>query len=250
VPLATPYAFRFSAGPALVVRGTNTVVEVKAERDGAAATIAAANYSLVTPGGVALVTTQPGSVSGGAASYTVLGTATSGQALAPHYVETWDITIGGQTYTAKRDLALAACLLHCPVADSDLFRERRDLARADFLPADVASWQEYIDAAWADVVDRLVEDGVRYWRIRSPQRLRRPVLCLALRKIMEDLTTRMEAGDKYEADIERWENRYEAAWGRMVLLVDQDEDGVIDAEEAEVPTVILTGRRLPGLAGW
>lgn len=243
-----PYAFRFGAGPALVVKGVATTVEVDVERDGAAPTISSATYTLVDAGGATVVATTAATVAGGNVSYEVSAAATSSLSLGPHWTETWAITISSKVYTVKRDVALAACLLHCPVADTDLEDERRDLARDEFKPGDVASWQRYIDAAWKDVLDRLVEDGLRYWRIRSPSRLRRVVIARALHKIMRDLATRMDAGDKYAEDAEYWRDEYKSALGRLQVLLDADEDGVIDTEDAEQPTVILTGRRLA--AAW
>lgn len=247
MPAPTPYAFRFGAGPALVVRGQTTTVEVTVERDGAAPTITSATYALANEGGTSVGSGLAATVTGGNVSAAVPASWTTSEDLGPNWVETWSVVINAVTYTVKRDVALCAALLHCPVADADVIAERRDLGRAEFLPDDVASWQSYIDAAWKDVIDRMIEDGLRYWRIRSPSRLRRAVLARAMGKIMRDLSTRMEAGDKYDADADRWEAEYDKALGRLTLLLDQDEDGAIDAEQAEQPAVILTGRRV---AGW
>ena len=236
----TVYSARF-AGPSLIEQGKDSTVSVAIERDGAAATITAVSFSLYEPGGNALVDGSVGSVSGGTlTSPTISASATSAKGLDRNWLVRFDATIGGVVEAFYNDAALVKAPLYPPIGQTDLIARHHDIAK--LRPTDAASLQPQIDQAWADLISRLYQDGIPFWRLRTPSSLRLPLMWHALEIIFRDYGTLLDAENKYDALADKYEGMYELARGRIQSTIDSGEENILERDlKGSVSVIQLSG---------
>jgi hypothetical protein len=96
-----------------------------------------------------------------------------------------------------------------------------------------SSWEDKRTEAWTTIQARLLAAGRRPWLVISPSALREPTLELWLSLCWEELSTRDH--DSYSAAAMRHRDRFEAAWKRVQLAYDEDDDDVVDPDKKSSP---------------
>jgi hypothetical protein len=107
----------------------------------------------------------------------------------------------------------------------------------------LSNYQDYIDEAWVEITNRIVNSGRRPNLVLSPYSFRECHLYLTLALIFEDLSTRLN--EAYELRAQQYREQYRSAWKEVKALMDDDEDGFADDPHhrtAADPTVWLGGR--------
>lgn len=229
----------------LIERGTASTIRLRLYRDAAPVVPSVVTVSVYDGSNTAIVDEETATISGGVSSYLVAGALTSPLSLGLDYRVVW--TADGRTY----DIPCALCrrIVYTTVTDVDI---RRRWAYLD--PTTVGtitrqtSWQRLIDDAWLTIEHRLIEQGRRPWLILTPSSLREPHLLLAAARIHDELAVRGNANMQDRAD--QLMRQYEAAWSRVVMDYDADDDGKVDdpnARTAAQSSIWLGGS--PGY-GW
>lgn len=230
--------------PDLIERGRDTALSCPLFRLGAAYDVASGTYTLRRPDGSKLVDAATVAVASGVASYTVVGTATTGQALGDGWVSVWDLTgTDGARHVVEHEAALVRRALYPVVTESDLYRREPSLRPGANAVTSRTDYSDEIDEAWVMVQRRLLSAGRRPWLVLSPDALREPHLCTALSLVFEGLAGR--SGDEVWArKAETYRDQAERAWKMVRLAYDEDEDGTTDARVAANPVIWLTSRRI------
>jgi len=107
----------------------------------------------------------------------------------------------------------------------------------------LTTYQSYLDEAFLEIQNRLINTGRRPNLVISPYSLRDVHLYLTLALIFEDLSTRLN--EAYELRAQKYRAHYERCWGELKMLIDTDDSGEADDvhhRTAANPTVWLGGR--------
>lgn len=237
------YTPRFP-GPRFLVRNRAEVVELTVYRDGDKVHITGVTVSVFDETGAAVVDAASAPVSGNTASYTIPAATTNGRTLAQGWRIEWVATISGEVYYFRNDAALVRRQLYPVVTDLDLFRRASSLNPASStVITSLSNYQDYLDEAWVEITNRLINTGRRPNLIISPYSLRDVHLYLTLALIFEDLSTRLN--EAYELRAQDYRAQYERCWGEVRALIDSDDSGEADDPHhrtAANPTVWLSGR--------
>jgi hypothetical protein len=152
------------------------------------------------------------------------------------------LVYSSQTYQYEREVAIGRRALVCPVSDTDLARR---FARIEAQAPDGVSWQDKIDAAWGEVLSRLISMQMWPQHILSPQALQPPVLHLTLALVFEDLAAAQANRGNFLDLSKSYRDRYESAMKTGTFAIDADDDGIDDAagerREGLTPAVVLRG---------
>jgi len=152
----------------------------------------------------------------------------------------WSVYFGGTLYRFRRDAALVRSRLYPSISDGDLTERHTELAT--WRARDATSFQPYIDAAWDDVLLRLMEDGRYPYLILSPWSLRSVHLARALTLVFRDFAASTDPQGKYAKLAEVYAAEYHKSWARVIMRYDADQDGQIGTDEQMVgaePTIML-----------
>ena len=132
-------------------------------------------------------------------------------------------------------------LFRSVVADADLIAEYDALA--DQRVGRMSTFQGPIDQAWKIIVERLIGDTRLPYMNRAPTALRETHLHLALAKLFQSFGLNADGNHWRElAKIEH--DRYEGAFARISLQLDQNQDGLVDnplARSAGTGTISFNG---------
>lgn len=147
----------------------------------------------------------------------------------------WDVTPTGQDHPVQTAVPamLARYALHCPVTQADLEGEYPDLAAQ--LNTTSGNLVSFIDGAWAEVLQRLLAAGQWPDAIVDVDQLAEPVKNFALSKFLRFASVTLN-----REDLRRWAEDHErlavAAWGRVAVRRDTNQDGTADSEDRSPPT--------------
>lgn len=243
VDVDTPIAFR-SDGVELIERNVDTVLRLRPARAGVAITPSSATVSVYDAAGTTIVDAQaatctPGS---GQAVYTITAATTASLSLEEGWRVEWTPVVSGITYaTVVLEAALVRHRIYPTATDQDLYQRVSGLNPASRSPlsGQINDFSSYLDAAWAEIGDRLIAKGDRPWLVMSPQALRRPHILLTLALIFEDFRTRLNPA--YEAAAMDYRGQFLDAWNALRFDYDRDQDGLGDGEGAT--------KQAPGGAG-
>lgn len=215
--------------PSLIVRGGACAVRLPAYRAGALVAPASGTYTLIAPGGAALVSAAAVTVSGSIATYTIpaLTLPATLEPLGEGWQEEWSLTFSGDAvpYVIRRTAALARIALYPVVSEADFAPLYPNLS--DFKVGAITSYQPQIDEAWNQIIARLIREGRLPYLIRTPDALREAHLHLALSLIFGGFG--MAADSTHFRDLaDRHSKNYTAAWGSTNWQQDSGQTGLVD----------------------
>lgn len=233
----TIYAARF-IGPEILEAGRDNVVTCSVYRDGGLATLTSGTITVWNSGNTKVVDAAVVAVPSNVATFTVTTSHLSGQSNSDGWRIEWALVIGGVTYTFRREASLVYRRLYPVVTDADLLRLHTDLTRKR--PPTEASYQDYIDEAWAQVESRLIATGKRPWLNMAPSSLREVHLYTTAAMVFRDFATGGPESAEW-AMMEKYEGLAEAAWGRLSYPEATPSSGALDAVVPGQPTTWLCG---------
>lgn len=221
----TLYTFR-TAFPDVMQEGRANSVSMPVYRDNAVVTPSAATFKLLAPGNREAIATAAATIGAdGIATYTVPA------AVLDHNVyprgegwqEVWTLTLGGTPYTVDRPAAMALRPITPCLGVAELIAEYADIAGQ----AGGIDLQTLIDKAWGKTVRRWIREGGLTYIVKDPYILQDAHRELALANVWMQLHAMRPAG-AYVDLADRHRAQYEAEWGRINVLIDENQDGVAD----------------------
>jgi hypothetical protein len=198
--------------------GTYTLFSIAQGSDAAAAGKVIDAQIVTVPSGVPTFVVQASSIP-----------ATLG--LGEGYREEWRLTFGTVVETFERPAALIRKKLRPVISDQDLESRYVELARIKTRGVYAGSWSRFIDEAWTQIRQRLLDEGWLPYLIRTPQSLRNLHVHLTLHLMFMDFYTGLDRGEKYLELADRHRDAYESAWGKAQFGEDLDHDGAQDDED-------------------
>lgn len=240
---AAPVAFR-SDSPELIERGSDSVLRLRPARAGSALTPTSATVTVTDPNGTVVVNAGVATCASGAASYTVLGSVTTGLALGERWQVVWSVFLPGESVARQvgpLETHLVRHRLYPVISDQDLFRRVSALdPSSPSCITSVTDYSPYLDDAWALVQEKLVAKGDRPWLVMSPQALREVHLQKTLQLVFEDLSTRLNPA--YADQAKDYRQQFTDAWTDLRFLYDRTDGGTVAGAAA--------GRKSPGGSVW
>lgn len=239
---ATVYTARL-VGPEVVEAGVAATISCHVYLAGAlvAPTQAGSTVTLYDAAGTAQVSAAAVTVTASVATYTIPALTSSGWTKGDGWRLEWSLVISGEIHTFRRDTAIVHRRLYPVITDADLLRLHTDLDRRR--PTTEASYQDYLDEAWATVEGRLVATGKRPWLVLAPSALREVHLYAALSRIFRDFAQGGPGTAEWELATD-YDRRFEAAWS-MLSFPQATTDGSpesIARRRASQPSLWLSGR--------
>lgn len=246
----TTYTARL-AGPEWLVKGRANVVTCPLYRDGAlvAPTQSGSTLTILRPDGTALVDAQAVTVTASVATYSVASAVLADEDYREGYAVEWSLLVAGTLHRFRRSGLVCRSWLFPVVTDADLIRRHSDLAEQR--PSGLASYQAYLDEAWADLCDDLRMQGNMPQRIVSSEDLRRAFLYRTLVLIFRDFRVGGGAESKWAELQAEYEALAKQAFASIAVVYDSNEDGV--GAEVRRPlhaTTFLTETNPVWGAGW
>lgn len=234
--MANPYAITFPLHH-IIERNRATVIEAPVYQDGALVA-PTAGTATVKDGGGTTISTGSVTITGDVATYTVPAADTDDESLSDDWVVEWSLTVAGSTVVAANVAHLARQKLYAPVSSADLRRAFRSLDSTDTASVTtVSDLSPYIEEAWYEIEDRLINKGRRAELVMSPSSLRRPLKHLALAGLFDDLALRSPEWSEHGP---RQRQLYEAAWGELSFRYDADQDGLPDPDRVALAPLWLS----------
>ncbi len=226
-----------------VQKGRDNVIKCPIYRDGALVAPASGTVSVYDDSNTAQVDGAAVTVSGSVAQYTIPTATLSGLEYATGWRIEWVLSLSSVSHTFRQEAAHVRAPLWPIISDTDL-RDGRYSDLDDLRPSGVSSYQTYIDAAWRDVLDRLIAEGKWPHYIVTAAALRLPHLHRSLELIFLDFHQSAGADSKWLQLAEH----HGTEWGRSFRSVryteDRDEDGAADSRRRKAAASVfwLNGR--------
>lgn len=159
--------------PYLLQRGASQTIDCPVRHGSGGGLVAPSSpgstYVVRKPGGTPLASVAPAAISSSIATGTVNPSAT--EALGAGYTVEWSLEIGGIAYPVRLDAYLCDWVPVCPVSEVDLYSRlpelRHRVPQSQGPNGSGEGWQPQIDAAWYELVRRLLSDGAKPWTIRG-----------------------------------------------------------------------------------
>jgi hypothetical protein len=216
----------------MVVRGRDNDVQAAFELpNGSPATseLTACTYSLLDPGGVAVVDAVAATVALGVASYTIPA-ATLPATLAPlgeGWQEVWDATLDGVAKSYDVEAALVLRPLYPVLTQADLVADYPDLAATRGVT--VTTDEGFITQSWQDdVINRLIGEGHLPYLIKSAPAFKRAHKEATHARRFRWLGSKQRDGAAFVRLAETHQKRYESAWKAINFRTDDNHDGRVD----------------------
>ena len=198
--------------PLLLVRsGTQTVrAPVRRGSTGALVVPNSAIITILRPDGSTLVSGASAPISSSVAGYTL--TPGASEALGAGWTVSWSLTMSdGDMLPWREDAYLCEYVPPCAISAVDLYTTVPELAyrvpEAQGSRGTDEGWQPQIDAAYDDLLRKLIDDGHRPWQIRTVSGYHPWLLARALQRCLEAIPT---------APGDTWETERRSAHFRMV----------------------------------
>ena len=206
-----------------LVRGVSQSVTAPLYRDGSAVAASAAVARLIDNAGTVRTSEASVPVPGGVPTWAL--TPDASWPLGVGWRIEWDVTHAGGIVRHQVAADLVRRAIYPVVTDLDLIRRDSTIdpaADGSRLPSSMTDLQDYIDEAWTEIRARIYGKGQRPALIMSPETLRSPHIYLAMSIIYRAMgADRLDLAAEYHA-------LYEAAWGSIRWVYDQDDDGAPD----------------------
>lgn len=233
----TLYTARLSSD--WIERGRAQKLKCPAYRDGALAAPSSGTVSVYNAAGTAVVDAQAVTVVSSVAEYDIAAVDTSSESLGLGWRIEWSLVMPDTiTHTFRVDAGLVRRRLYPVISDIDLKRRHSDLD--DLRDAGATSYQDFLDEAWQDILDRLAARGSLPFLIMEPGALRRSHLFHTLQLIFLDFSS--SVGDGRYLDLaEQYRKDFEDAWGELRFSYDYDDDGEADkdGQEKDTPHAVM-----------
>lgn len=224
----TLYSFPV-AYPSLIVRGAACRVQLAAYYEGELVAPTSATYSLLAPGGSALISAASASIVADVATYSIPSGSLPAtlEPLGEGWQEEWSLTFAGDSvpYVQRRTAALARCALYPAVNERDFIPLYPNLSV--YKSGEITSYQPQITEAWNQILARLIREGRLPYLIRTPDSLREAHLHLALALIFGGFSTEASS-EHFRALAEKHEKSYSAAWAGITWQQDSAQSGQVD----------------------
>ena len=225
----TPY-------PDMIVRGREQVVEMRVERAGAVVEVTelGSTFSLLKPDGTAVVDADDVVVDAdGVPQYTLTALLLPATLtpLGEGWQEVWELVLpDGTTRTVDREAALCLRPLVPVVSQATLSEDYPTLATflGNTAHGGIASWQDFISSAWADILGRLIAEGHLPYLVKSSSAFRKAHKELAYSKGFGWLAMHQSTRGNWLEIAEKHSAAYEAAWKAINFKTDDDHDGRVD----------------------
>ena len=230
--------------PAFLVRGDTTVLSMDPRAFGGVLQPTAATISIYNDSGELVVEDAVVTITNDRLTFSVTPAMVPATlSLSDRWQIRWRVTFPGDApQTIIQPAHLCRSQILPVISDYHLLRRHSDLN--NLLPADKASWQEYLDDAWEDIQIRLLEQGRRPYLILSPYSLKGVHTAMTLARIFRDLSTYTQGQGKYAELAAHYEEDAEKLWGTIRFDFDHDEDGFVSGADeqnmAGEPVVYLT----------
>ena len=218
----------------MIERGKVQTLSWSVYLDGLQQVPSAGSWSLLDRSGAVVLSKVVGSLGTNTVSLVALDT--SGLDLDDRYLEEWVLTISGEVYTFRREAALVRRVLYSVITEDDLEKVHSGLSA--YLPSKQTSWDDQIQEAFVQLQARLIGKGNRPNLIMGSWALRTVHLYWSLFLIAELL--RVESSGRWGQLAESWGGRVKAEWDSLTFSYDDGDDGVVNEDEAAVPTLILS----------
>lgn len=235
--MATQYAIALT-GPHVIEIGVTSSIEALVYSGASAVTPTSGTVSVFDESGTAIVDAQ--STTG---TYSVADSVTAALSGSSRYRALWSLTLsGGTVLRAPNRVILTKYILRNPVSNATLLAQQPTW---NAYPAGKTSWQDQLDAVWADTLNRLLDEGRNPHEIRNPYGLVPYVRCATLAVVAATRATYVDdlqgMADKQAA----YEKCAEAAWANLRLDRDTDGDGDVDEEGQPAETVLFLSATPP-----
>lgn len=170
-------------------------------------------------------------ISGNIAGYTVLASdIPEDTPLGEGYRLQWTLVIHhgshDDTYTFNQPAAIARSRIYPVISDLDLEAQYSDLA--SIRPSALTSYQQYIDEAWYQILDRLRMMGNIEYLILDPQVLRMPHIDLACYLIFKDMDSSGLGEGRYLDLAQEHRKNFETGLKRCNFRYDTEHTGRMD----------------------
>ena len=237
--MATLYTARL-IGPEILEAGINNTVVCAVYRDGALVAPSSGTLSVWHGAGTQVINAAAATIVSSIATVTISSATLAGQENSDGWRFEWALTIAAVVSTFRTDGALVYRRLYPVISDVDLLRAHTDLTRRR--PASEASYQDYLDEAWARIDARLIATGKRPWLVMAPSSLREAHLALTLHLVFNDFAT--GGSDSAEwALASNYATQYESAWATLTFPQAEVDGTVGNARRRSAsPTIWLSGR--------
>ena len=243
--LVTAYSGRFSS-PDFIERAKAQRLSFEVQHEGAVVRPESGTFSLRDESNVAVVSDGAVTISSDGVAVYDLAAALIPASTSPsqRWLEDWTLTFAdGQVHTFRRSAHLCVRRLYNVLVQSDLTGRHHDLQT--IVPRAKASLQAYIDGAWDEAIDRLLEDGRYPQQIMTPDRLRRFCRAYALHLAFMDAMNEAPGEGKYGGLATFYLGQADDAWTKLRFTIDHDEDngppGDEEEGQSEQPVVYLGG---------
>jgi hypothetical protein len=210
--------------PDWIQRGRQTVVKFPLRRGSSLQAPSAGTFALIDPNGDT-VTSGNVTITGSIAQYTLSSSVlASTLVVGEGYQEVWTLTLAdGTTRTYDWEAAIILRPFFPVVAQTDIEGEYPliDTLRGSL----ITDWQGFIDAAWKEIMTRLIAEGAFPYRIKSPSAFRSAHLNLALAKIWRFLASHSPHAGHYLELEKKHQELWNSAWATINFAADNDDDG-------------------------
>jgi len=215
-------------------------VDVAIEKDGTAAIISSATFTVYEPNGSKLIDAAVATVDGGTITGSVSSGDTAEKALSKNWLIRFDVTIAGVVFNFYNDAVLCKARLYVPIGQTDLIARHSDIA--SLLSPDKSSLQDYVSQAWTEITNRLYSDGFPFWKMRTPSAFRQVMFARCFALIFRDYSTLLDPGDRYAELADRYDERYSIEYDQIRSKVDVSEDNKLEAHSRPAsPIIMLSG---------
>ena len=185
-----PYLLERAYASASGTTGQTIEAPIRQTSDGSLVTVteSGSTVTVTGPGGASVVAETAVTVSGGVATYTfTAGAPGASYALGDGWTVVWSLVIGGEVYTYRHAAILCEYVPGNIITAADLYggdgiaELRYKVPQAQTADrGDGTGWAPQIDAAYYELIRRMLADGRPIWRSREPTGYRGWLLAQAL----------------------------------------------------------------------
>ena len=200
--------------PLLLVRGSAQRIEAPVRRGSTGALVAptSGTVTITRPDGTALVSAASVTISSSVAGYTL--TPGAAETLGAGWTVSWSLAMtDGDMPSWREEAYLCEYVPPCSVSAADLYvvipELRYRVPEAQGSTGTNEGWQPQIDAAYEDLLRRLIDDGHRPWQIRTVSGYHGWLLARAIQRCIEAIPT--TPNDSWETERRSAHFRFVAA---------------------------------------
>lgn len=231
----TLYTARATAHECLE-RGRDNLLKQPMVRAGVNVAPSSGTVTVYNASGTVVVANAAVTITASVAEYNLGASTLAGEPLGEGWSIVWSLTMpDGVEHTVRRSASLVVSRLHPPASAADLFQRIRALNPAHASPITaltLADFDDYLDAAWLQIEDRLKRRGRRPWLVVSSEALRELQIVGTLALIFEDLATRNQEAHGPRAQSYREQARLEWAETRFEYLAEDTTGAASSADQA------------------